>query len=65
MSTLQVKIDTVSLDNPVILASGTCGFGRELAEYMDLSKIGGLSSKGLTLLPRQGNEGCRVAETPS
>ncbi|MBO7426518.1 MAG: dihydroorotate dehydrogenase [Clostridiales bacterium] len=62
---ISVKVGQVNLKNPIILASGTCGFGRELAEYMDLSKLGALSSKGLTLLPRDGNQGVRVAETPS
>ena len=62
---ISVKVGSVELKNPVILASGTCGFGRELSEYMDLSKLGALSSKGLTLLPRDGNQGVRVAETPS
>lgn len=62
---IQVNVGDVSFKNPIILASGTCGFGRELAEYMDLSKLGALSSKGLTLLPRDGNQGVRVAETPS
>ena len=65
MVDLSVTVGDLSLRNPVILASGTCGFGRELSEYVDFSKIGGISSKGLTLLPREGNEGCRVAETPS
>ncbi len=62
---ISVQVGKVKLKNPIILASGTCGFGRELAEYMDLSKLGALSSKGLTLLPRDGNKGVRVAETPS
>ena len=62
---ISVKVGEVALKNPVILASGTCGFGRELAEYMDLSKLGALTSKGLTLHPRDGNQGVRVAETPS
>lgn len=62
---ISVKVGQVALKNPIILASGTCGFGRELAEYMNLSKLGALSSKGLTLLPRDGNQGVRVAETPS
>ena len=62
---LSVRVGDVSFSNPIILASGTCGFGRELKEYMDFSKIGGISSKGLTLLPREGNEGVRIAETPS
>lgn len=62
---ISVKVGSVNLKNPIMLASGTCGFGRELSEYMDLSKLGALSSKGLTLLPRDGNQGVRVAETPS
>ena len=62
---ISVNVGEVKFKNPIILASGTCGFGRELAEYMDLSKLGALSSKGLTLLPRDGNQGVRVAETPS
>lgn len=62
---IAVKVGQVDLKNPIILASGTCGFGRELSEYMDLSRLGALSSKGLTLLPRDGNQGVRVAETPS
>lgn len=62
---IAVNVGQVNLKNPIILASGTCGFGRELSEYMDLSKLGALSSKGLTLLPRDGNQGVRVAETPS
>ena len=62
---ISVKVGSVNLKNPIILASGTCGFGRDLSEYMDLSKLGALSSKGLTLLPRDGNQGVRVAETPS
>ena len=62
---LSVRVGNVNLKNPIILASGTCGFGHELAEYMDLSRLGALSSKGLTLRPRDGNQGVRVAETPS
>lgn len=65
MVDLSVRAGGLSFKNPVLLASGTCGFGRELSEYMDLSKIGGICSKGLTLLPREGNLGCRAAETAS
>jgi dihydroorotate dehydrogenase (NAD+) catalytic subunit len=53
------------MKNPVVLASGTCGFGRELAEYFDLGGLGGICSKGLTLHARDGNTGTRVWETPS
>ncbi len=64
-SRLGVSIGNVDYKNPIILASGTCNFGHELSEYYDLSILGGLSSKGLTIKPRQGNPGCRVAETAS
>ena len=60
---LSINVGGISFRNPVILASGTAGFGRELNEYIDFSKIGGISSKGLTCFPREGNPGCRVAET--
>jgi len=65
MVDLSVRVGSVDFANPVILASGACGFGRELSEYVDMSTIGGICSKGLTLLPREGNPGCRVAETAS
>ena len=65
MVDLSVNIGGVKFSNPLILASGTCGFGRELEEYIDFRCIGALSSKGLTIRSRLGNEGCRVAETPS
>lgn len=47
---------------PVLLAAGTCGFGREVASVIDLSRIGGLVTKSVTLLPRAGNPAPRVAE---
>lgn len=59
---LFVKVGNTFLKSPLILASGTCNMGRELSEYYDLSILGGLSSKGLTIKPRVGNEGVRVAE---
>lgn len=61
---LSVNIGGLKLKNPVIAASGTFGFGREYAEYMDLNQLGGMSVKGLTLKPRQGNKPPRIAETP-
>src|SRR3712207_8168965 len=48
------------LKNPIVMASGTFGFGREYGEIYDISCLGGISSKGLTLEPRSGNEGMRV-----
>lgn len=62
---IEATVGKIKLSSPLILASGTCNFGRELSEYIRFSKIGGICSKGLTLLPRPGNDGCRVAETPS
>ncbi len=60
-----VEIAGVVFETPVIAASGTFGFGREYAEYIDLNKLGGISVKGLTLRPRNGNKTPRIAETPS
>ncbi|HHW47435.1 MAG TPA: dihydroorotate dehydrogenase [Clostridiaceae bacterium] len=62
---MQVEIAGIKLKNPVIAASGTFGFGREYAEYVDLNKIGGISVKGLTLQKRRGNKPPRIAETPA
>ena len=64
-ASLNVNVGSVNLKSPLILASGTCNFGRELAEYYDLSILGGISSKGLTIKPRAGNPGVRVAECAS
>ena len=64
-SRLQVEFAGVPFKNPVVMASGTFGFGREYAELFDIEKLGGISSKGLTLNPRSGNEGIRIWETPS
>lgn len=59
---LKTAHGTVRLKNPVIAASGTCGYGREMKEWFDLNVIGGLSVKGTTLLPREGNALPRIAE---
>ncbi len=50
--------------NPVMTASGTFGYGAEFMPYMDLSKLGAIVVKGLSLYPRQGNPGPRIVETP-
>ncbi len=62
---LTVRIGAVVLKNPVIAASGTFGFGREMADVFDLSQLGGICSKGVTPEPRVGNPPPRVAETAS
>lgn len=62
---LKVNINGVEFKNPVIAASGTFGFGAEYNNFYDVGILGGISSKGLTLNPKDGNEGIRVYETPS
>jgi dihydroorotate dehydrogenase (NAD+) catalytic subunit len=62
---LKVNINGVEFKNPVIAASGTFGFGQEYNDFYDVGILGGISSKGLTLNPKDGNEGIRVYETPS
>lgn len=65
MANLSVEICGVKFKNPVIAASGTFGFGREYNEIYDISLIGGVSTKGLTLEPRSGNPVPRIAEGTS
>lgn len=60
---LRVKLGNVELANPVMLASGTCGYGDELEDYIDLNRLGGISVKGTTLEERQGNPMPRITET--
>ena len=62
---LSVKIAGVRFQNPVIGSSGTFGFGSEYTTVFKVNCLGGISSKGLTLEPRQGNDGIRLYETPS
>jgi len=62
---LSVELGPLKLRNPVLTASGTCGYGEELVPYFDLSKIGGIVCKSLSLKPRAGNPPPRLAETPA
>lgn len=62
---LGVALGGVSLRSPVLTASGTCGYGPELAPFVDLRRLGGIVAKSLTLEPRRGNPPPRIAETPS
>ncbi|KEI95241.1 diguanylate cyclase [Clostridium botulinum A2B7 92] len=62
---LQVNLCGKIFKNPIIAASGTFGFGEEYGEFYDVSKLGGISSKGLTLNPKDGNNGIRIHETSS
>lgn len=65
MANLQVEICGVKFKNPVIAASGTFGFGREYNLLYDISVLGGISTKGMTLESRQGNPVPRIAEGSS
>ena len=68
---LETTLGPLVLKNPVIVASGTFGYGLEYSDVMDISKIGGISVKGISLLPRPGNPppGCakrlRACSIPS
>ena len=65
MGRLSVTLCGIALDNPVIPASGTFGYGKEFSEFYDLDVLGSLSFKGTTLFPREGNPLPRIAEAPS
>ena len=65
MADLQVDIGGLKLKNPVIVASGTFGYGREFNELYDLSLLGGIAVKGTTFYPRAGNPPPRIMETAS
>ena len=62
---LSFTLKGVKFPNPVIGSSGTFGFGVEYKTLFDVNRLGGISSKGLTLEPRQGNDGIRLHETPA
>ncbi len=63
-SGLSVEIAGIKFKNPVLTASGTFGYGSEFAPYTDVSRLGGIVVKGLSLKPRAGNPGPRIVETP-
>ncbi len=65
MGRLSVDLCGIALDNPIIPASGTFGYGYEFAELYDINILGTFSFKGTTRLPRFGNPTPRIAETPS
>lgn len=60
---MKVNLGKIELQNPIMLASGTCGYGDELNELIDLNKLGGICIKGTTLDERQGNAMPRITET--
>jgi dihydroorotate dehydrogenase (NAD+) catalytic subunit len=62
---LSVRLGPLALKNPVITASGTFGYGTEFLPFVDLSRLGGICVKGLSLAPRKGNAPPRTFETPA
>lgn len=65
MAQLGVTIGSLKLNNPVLTASGTFGYGEEFSDFIALDRLGGFIVKGTTLEPRQGNDYPRMVETPS
>ena len=65
MARLEVKIGNVVMKNPVTTASGTFGFGKEMAEVFDLSLLGAITVKGTSVEPWLGNPTPRICETPA
>lgn len=62
---LTVNINSLLLKNPITVASGTAGYGEELSKFYDISRLGAIFTKGLSLKPRPGNKGNRIIETPA
>lgn len=62
---LQTEIFGMQMNTPILAASGTFGFGEEFENFVDLSRLGGVMVKCITLKPRRGNDGVRITETPS
>jgi len=65
MPKLAIELAGIKMKNPVMVASGTFGFGKEYAEYIDLNKLGAIVTKSITLKPREGNPPPRLVETPA
>ena len=62
---LEVQLGPLRLKNPIVTASGTFGYGLEFTDFVDLSRLGGLCTKGLSLEPHAGNVPPRICETPA
>ncbi len=62
---IAIRIRDLVLKNPVTVASGTAGYGEELSAFIDISRLGAIFTKGLSLAPRRGNRGNRIIETPA
>jgi dihydroorotate dehydrogenase (NAD+) catalytic subunit len=62
---LSIHAGKLKFRNPVLLASGTVGYGNEISEFIDLNKVGGIVTKSISLKPRKGNPPQRIVETPA
>ena len=65
MASLAVSLNRLSLANPILVASGTFGYAREMEAFVDFSRLGGIIPKTITPFPRRGNPPPRTVETPS
>ena len=65
LTSLNVDLAGIQMKNPVMVASGTFGYGEEYSQFMDLKELGAIVTKSVTLLPRAGNPPPRVIETPA
>jgi dihydroorotate dehydrogenase (NAD+) catalytic subunit len=65
MTSQAVRVGNLELKNPVLTASGCFGYGLEFDDYFDVAELGGICTKGLSLLPRDGNAPNRICETPA
>ncbi|WP_169969131.1 MULTISPECIES: dihydroorotate dehydrogenase [Peptoniphilus] len=64
-SRMEINLAGIKLKNPIIMASGTYGYGEEFKNFYEPKILGAISSKGITRHPKRGNEGIRIWETPS
>ncbi|MBU2586416.1 MAG: dihydroorotate dehydrogenase, partial [Bacteroidetes bacterium] len=62
---LKIHIGSLELKNPILVASGTFGYGLESKDFVDINKLGGIVTKSLSLRARKGNPPPRIVETPS
>ena len=63
MPNLKIKLNKITLNNPVMPASGTFGYGEEYSHFFDLNKLGAIVTKGVSISPQEGNISPRICET--
>ena len=65
LTDIRIQIGNIEFKNPLFTASGTFGYGNDVPDFVDVSKLGGIITKSITLHPREGNPPPRIVETPS